>query len=161
MVISSPARSTSRPIQRSGSSKAFAAKTPMSSASTIWKGLSGSSGCGSIPPRLGSLMYSQFCIKKTGRNTVLGTPLPRTCSSTSHLLSKCGMPVSLCAAADRAVDVVVDASSLRGVSEQNTLPDFTLDAGLPGLLDGEHPVDAIEHPLDGRALSPRASRDLG
>jgi hypothetical protein len=64
-------------------------------------------------------------------------------------------------AADRAVDVVVDASSLRGVSEQNTLPDFTLDAGLPGLLDGEHPVDAIEHPLDGRAVLEVPACDLG
>jgi hypothetical protein len=44
MVNSSPAMSTSRPIQVPESSKAIAAKTPMSQASIICKGFSGSSG---------------------------------------------------------------------------------------------------------------------
>src|SRR5215210_1015487 len=61
----------------------------------------------------------------------------------------------------RAVDVVVYASPLRSVSEHHTLPDLALNAGLPELLDGEHPMDAIEHPLDGRAVLKVPASALG
>ncbi len=50
-----------------------------------------------VPPVIPSRIISQFCMKKVGRSTVYGSSIPRECSSTSHLLSKCGMPVSLCA----------------------------------------------------------------
>ena len=56
---------------------------------------------------------------------------------------------------------MVDASPLRGISEQHTLPDLALDTALPELLDGEHPMDAVEHPLDGRAVLEVPARHLG
>src|SRR4028119_2014636 len=93
MVRSSPAISTSRPIHSSGCSEAIAAKAPTSSTATCWNGLPGSSGWGSVPPRIGSRIISQFCMKKTGLRAVWGRPSHRTCSSTSHLLSKWPMPV--------------------------------------------------------------------
>src|SRR5215203_2689491 len=60
----------------------------------------------------------------------------------------------------RAVDVVVYTSPLRSVSELHTLPDLALNTDLPDLLDGEHPIDAIEHPLDGRAVLEVPACDL-
>src|SRR5829696_3607273 len=60
----------------------------------------------------------------------------------------------------RAVDVVVYTSPLRSVSELHTLPDLALNTDLPDLLDGEHPIDAIEHPLDGGAVFEVPACDL-
>src|SRR5215210_2753543 len=60
----------------------------------------------------------------------------------------------------RAVDVVVYACPLRGVSEQHTLPDLALVASLPEVLHRKDPVHTLQYPLDGRAVLEVPTYDL-
>jgi len=64
-------------------------------------------------------------------------------------------------AADGAVDIMLDPCRLRRVREPYALPNLSLIPGLEELLDRKDPVDAIEHPLDGRGVLEVPAHDLG
>ena len=55
---------------------------------------------------------------------------------------------------------MLDTRRLRRISELHTLPYLALYADLHELLDREYPVNAVEHPLDGRAVLEIPTNDL-
>jgi hypothetical protein len=64
-------------------------------------------------------------------------------------------------APDRAIDVVLDARSLRRVRELRALPDLALVASLPEVLHRKDPVHTLQYPLDGGAVLEVSACDLG